>query len=154
MGSFNQRLYYALLMLLMCMAAAAFFMLIFSFDTRQKADAFAREGTVAQGVVLDKSWTYKFNTAYHNLHVRFVDLNGTERKKWVQTHPLVFERVRVGGPVAVTYLRSKPETFFLADDAPTAKGATGFAYGALASGVVAAILVVAVFRVRRRLREA
>src|SRR5262249_43790151 len=123
-------------------------------DTRQKVDAFAREGTVSQGVVLDKNWTYKASTARYNLHVRFVDLNGIEHTKWVQTHPLVYERVRVGGPVAVTYLRSKPETFFLSDDAPTVERATVFIYGAIGCGVITAILIVAVLRVRRRLQTA
>jgi len=153
MGSFKKRLYYALLMFLMCTAAMTFFMLIWSLDTRAKVSAFAQEGMVAQGVVLDKAWSYKASTASHNVQVRFVDLDGIERTSWIQTHPLVYERLAVRGPVRVTYLRSKPQTFYLSDDAPTLGRATGFVYGAIACGVIAAILCVVVFRLRRELRE-
>ena len=55
MGSFKQRLYYAALVFLMCTAALTFFSLIWSLDTRGKVSAFAQEGVVAQGVVLDKA---------------------------------------------------------------------------------------------------
>jgi hypothetical protein len=154
MGSFQKRLYYALLMFLMCIAALTFFLLIWSVDTRAKAAAFAREGTVAQGVVLDKAWSYKASTASHNVQVRFADLDGVERTSWIQTHPLVYERLSVRGPVSVTYLRSKPQTFYLSDDAPTSGRATGFVSGALACGVITLLLLIAVFRVRRQLRMA
>src|SRR5215510_15834210 len=154
MGSFKQRLYYAALMFLMCTAASTFFLLIWSLDTRAKVSAFAREGTVAQGVVLDKLWSYKTSTASYNVQVRFVDLDGIERTSWTQTHPLVFERLSVRGPVRVTYLRSKPQTFYLLDDAPTSGRATGFVYGAIGCGLIAVILSVFVFRLRRQLRNA
>ena len=90
MGSFNKRLYYALLMFLMCIAALTFFLLIWSLDTRAKAAAFAREGTAAQGVVLDKAWSYKASTASHNVQVRVADLDGVERTSWIQAHPLTY----------------------------------------------------------------
>jgi hypothetical protein len=154
MGSFKKRLYYALLMFLMCIAALTFFSLIWSLDTRAKVDAFAREGTVTQGVVLDKSWTYKASTASHNVQVRFVDLNGVDRTSWTTTLPLIYERLSVGRPVKVTYLRSKPQTFYLSDDAPTLDRATGFVYGAIGCGVITVILSVFVFRLRRQLRKA
>ena len=153
MGSFKKRLYYALLMFLMCTAALTFFLLIWSLDTRAKVSAFAREGVVAQGVVLDKAWSYKASTASHNVQVRFVDLDGIERTTWTQTHPLVYERLSARGPVRVTYLRSKPQTFYLSDDAPTLGRATGFVYGAIGCGVISLILSVVVFRLRRELRE-
>jgi len=154
MGDFNKRLYYALLMFLMCMAPLTLFSAIWSLDTRAKAAAFAREGTVAQGVVLDKTWSYKASTASHHVQVRFADLDGIERTTWTQTHPLVYGRLSVRGPVEVTYLRSKPQTFYLSDDAPTASRATGFIYGALACGLVTVVLCAAVFRLRRQLRTA
>ena len=153
MGSFKQRLYYAALMFLMCTAAFTFFLLIWSLDTRAKVSAFAREGTVAQGVVLDKAWSYKASAASHNVQVRFVDLDGIERMSWIQTHPLTYERLSVRGQVRVTYLRSKPQTFYLSDDAPTLGRATGFVYGAIGCGMIAVILAVVVFRLRRELRE-
>src|SRR5215470_2586363 len=153
MGSFNKRLYYALLMFLMCTAAMTLFLLIWSLDTRAKVSAFAREGMVAEGTVLDKAWSYKASTASHNVQVRFVDLDGVERTSWIQIHPLIYERLSVRGPVRVTYLRSKPQTFYLTDDAPTLPSATGFVYGAIGCGVIAAILCVVVFRLRRELRE-
>src|SRR5262245_22914428 len=96
MGNFNTRLYYALLTFLMCIAALTFFSLIWSLDTRAKVDAFAREGTVAQGVVLDKAWQYKASTTSYKVRLRFVDLAGVEHASWAQTHPLVYERLRVG----------------------------------------------------------
>ena len=153
MGSFKQRLYYAALMFLMCTAALTFFSLIWSLDTRAKVSAFAREGMVAQGVVLDKAWSYKASTASHNVQVRFVDLDGVERTSWIQPHPMIYERLSVRGPVRVTYLRSKPQTFYLSDDTPTLGRATGFVYGAIGCGVIAVILSVVVFRLRRELRE-
>jgi hypothetical protein len=153
MGSFKKRLYYALLMFLMSAAALAFFLLIWSLDTRAKVSAFAREGMVAQGVVLDKAWSYKAGTANHNVQVRFVDLDGVERTSWIQIHPLIYERLSVRGSVRVTYLRSKPQTFYLSDDAPTLDRATGFVYGAIGCGVIVVILSVVVFRLRRELRE-
>src|SRR5947207_14266734 len=55
MGSFNKRLYYVLLMFLVCTAALTLFLLIWSLDTRSKVSAFAKEGMVTQGVVLDKA---------------------------------------------------------------------------------------------------
>jgi hypothetical protein len=154
MGSFNKRLYYALLMFLMCIAGLTFFLLIFSLDTRAKVSAFAREGTVARGVVLDKAWSYRASTASHNVQVRFVDLDGIERTLWTQTHPLTYERLSARGPVTVTYLRSKPQTFYLSDDAPTLGKATGSVYGAIGCGVMTVMLSVVVFRLRRQLRTA
>jgi hypothetical protein len=153
MGSFNKRLYYALLMFLMCIAPLTFFLLIWSLDTRAKVSAFAEEGTVTQGVVLDKRWSYKASTASYNVQVRFVDSDGVERINWIQTHPLIYERLSVRGPVRVTYLRSKPQTFYLSNDAPTPERATGFVYGAIGCGVMTMILSVIVLRLRRRLRE-
>lgn len=70
MGSFNKRLHYVLLLLLMCSAALTFFLLVFSLDTRAKVSAFAKEGMVTQGVVLDKAWSYKAGTTYHHVQVR------------------------------------------------------------------------------------
>jgi len=154
MGSFKQRLYYALLMFLMCIAALTFFLLIWSLDTRAKVNAFAREGTVTQGVVLDKAWTYKASTASHSVQVRFVALDGVERTNWIKTLPLIYEGLSVGGPVKVTYLRSTPQTFYLSDDAPTSDKATGFVYGAIGCAVTTVILCVVVFRLRRQLRKA
>jgi len=154
MGSFKQRLYYALLMFLMCIAPLTLFLLIWSLDTRAKVSAFASEGTVAQGVVLDKAWSYKASTARHNVQVRFVDGDGIERTSWTETHPLVYDRLSVRGPVRVTYLRSKPQTFYLLDDAPTSARATGFVYGAIGCGLIAMILSVFVFRLRGQLRNA
>ena len=153
MGSFNKRLYYALLMLLMCSAAFAFFALIWSLDTRAKVSAFANEGTVTQGVVLDKAWSYKASTTSYNVQVSFVDLDGVERTNWIRTHPLIYERLSVRGPVTVTYLRSKPQTLYLSNDAPTLEKATGFVYGAIGCGLFALILSVIVLRLRRQLRD-
>src|SRR5262249_32757894 len=154
MDSFKKRLYYALLMFLMCTAAMTLFLLIWSLDTRAKVSAFASEGTVAQGVVLDKNWSYKASTASHNVQVRFVDVDGTERTSWTQTHPLVYERLSVRGPVKVTYLRSKPQTFYLLDDGPTSARATGFVYGAIGCGLITVILSFFLLRLRRQLRSA
>ena len=153
MGSFNKRLYYALLMFVMCSAALTFFLLIWSLDTRAKVSAFAKEGTVVQGVVLDKASSYKASTTYYSVKVRFVDLDGVERTSWTQIHPLTYERLSVRGPVTVTYLRSKPQTFYLSDDAPTPGKATVFLYGAIGCGAITLILSVFVFRLRRQLRE-
>ena len=153
MGSFNKRLYYALLMFLMCSAALTFFLLIWSLDTHAKVSAFAKEGMVTQGVVLDKAWSYKAGTGNYNVQVRFVDVDGVERTTWIQTHPLIYERLSVRGPVTVTYLRSKPQTFYLSNDAPTLERATGFVYGAIGCGVIVVILFVLVLRLRRQLRE-
>ena len=99
MGSFNKRLHYVLLLLLMCSAALTFFLLVFSLDTRAKVSAFAKEGMVTQGVVLDKAWSYKAGATYHHVQVRFVGPDGVERTDWTQTHPLVYDRLSVGGPV-------------------------------------------------------
>jgi hypothetical protein len=153
MGSFQNRLYYALLTFLMCIAASTFFLLIWSLDTRAKISAFAKEGTVTQGVVLDKAWSYKASTASYNVQVRFADLEGVERTNWIRTHPLIYDRLSVSGLVRVTYLRSKPQTFYLSDDAPTLERATGFVYGAIGCGVITVILSIIALRLRRQRRE-
>jgi hypothetical protein len=153
MGSFNKRLHYVLILLLVCSAALTFFLLIFSLDTRAKVSPFAKEGMVTQGVVLDKARSYKAGTTYHHVQVRFVDVDGVERTTWTQTHSLVYDRLSVRGPVRVTYLRSKPQTFYLLDDAPTLERATGFVYGAIGCGLIAVILSVIVLLLRRQIRE-
>jgi hypothetical protein len=153
MGSFNQRLHYVLLLLLMLSAASTLFMLIWSVDTRAQVSAFAKEGLVTQGTVLDKTWTYKAGVTYHHVQVRFVDSDGVERTFWTQPHPLVYDRLSIRGPVRVTYLRSKPQTLYLSDDAPTLERATGFVYGAIGCGVIAVILSIIVLRLRRQIRE-
>ena len=153
MDSFNKRLYYALLTFLMCIAASTFFLLIWSLDTRAKVSAYAKEGVVTQGVVLDKAWSYKASTTRYNAQVRFADLDGAEHTSWIQTHPLVYDRLSVRGPVTVTYLRSKPQTFYLSNDAPSLERATGFVYGAIGCGVITIILSVIVLLLRRRRRE-
>lgn len=152
-GQLNQRLHYVLLLLLMLSAALTLFMLIWSLDTRQKVSAFAKEGIVTQGVVLDKAWSYRAGATYHHVQVRFVGPDGVERTDWTQTHPLVYDRLSVRGPVRITYLRSKPQTYYLPDDAPTLEQTTWFAYGAIGCGVLTVILSVIVLRLRRQIRE-
>jgi hypothetical protein len=87
------------------------------------------------------------------VQVHFADLEGVERTNWIRTHPLIYDRLSVSGPVRVTYLRSKPQTFYLSNDAPTLERAKGFVYGAIGCGVIAVILFVVVLRLRRQLRE-
>ncbi len=61
------------------------------------------------------------------MNLRVIDLDGVQHVKWIETHPLAYERVGVGGPITITYLRSKPDTLFVSGDEPSIDKAVNFA---------------------------
>jgi hypothetical protein len=94
-------------------------------QTRDKIAAFAAEGAVAAGRIVGKHIDIVRPTqgAIHVywLDVAFATADGVARKDSAEVANTVFDRTSVGQDVEVTYVRSKPEWFYLPGGAPTAR---------------------------------
>jgi hypothetical protein len=92
---------------------------------RDKIAGLAREPVVAPGMIVGKHVDIvrptKGATQVHWLDVSFPTESGTPLKQSQQVANTVYDRYDVGDPVKVTYVRSKPEWFFVPGTTPTAR---------------------------------
>jgi hypothetical protein len=64
--------------------------------------------------------------------------DGSTRNQSTQIANSIFDRYRVGGPVKVTYARSKPEWFYVPGEEPTGRN-VGMSVGMKKYGAIAGI---------------
>jgi hypothetical protein len=115
-------------------------------ETRAKLAAFASDGAVVTGAVTRKDIHIvgKARTWVHWLDVSFTSADGVARSLSANVANTIYDRYAVGSPVQVTYVKSRPEWFYVPGGEPTSRDAAIFD-GMLLYGVLAAILCAAAF---------
>jgi len=113
---------------------------------RQKIAAFVSEPVVVTGTITSKRIDSVRPTAggiwVYWLDVAFRTEDRSTRNQSTQVANSIFDRLQVGGPVKVTYVRSKPEWFYVPGDEPTERSVSMSVgmqkYGTIA-GIVSAL---------------
>ena len=110
-------------------------------ETRAKLAAFASEGAVVTGAVTDKRINVvgKARAWVHWLDVTFTSADGIPRTLSANVANSIYDRYAIGSPVKVTYVRSKPEWFYVPGGEPTQRDA-GIFDGMLQYGAGATVL--------------
>jgi hypothetical protein len=125
-------------------------------EVRQKMASFASEGVTVTGSITDKRIvrTTKSGIWVYWLDLTFKTENGSTRNQSAEVANSIFDKYQVGSPVRVTYVRSKPDWFYVPGGEPTERDAGIMAgmhkYGAIASLVSVVALVVLFFVSRGR----
>jgi hypothetical protein len=123
-------------------------------EIRQKMTAFASDGVMVAGTITDKRIvrTTKSGIWVHWLDLTFKTEDGSTRNQSTQVANTIYDGYRVGGPVQVTYVRSKPDWFYVPGGEPTERDAGIMSemhkYGAMAAVLSALGLVVLFFKSR------
>jgi hypothetical protein len=110
-------------------------------ETRAKLAAFASEGVVVTGTVTGKNINVvgKAKTWVHWLDVTFATADGVTHSHSANVANTIYDRYAAGNPVQITYVRSRPEWFYVPGGEPTQRDAAIFD-GMLLYGALAAIL--------------
>lgn len=133
-----------------------------SFEAQRKTAAFASDSRSVSGVVsnkyiLDLSQERTYWIYVHSVHrtqsnmfdVSFQTEDGRFHSGSTEVTDAVYELAQVGDPIKVTYVRSRPDWFYVADDAPTDQDATVFVamfrYAGVASLLILILLGMFVF---------
>jgi hypothetical protein len=83
-------------------------------QVRADAVAFAREGVETTGTVLDKTSEFVRNSQRYTVYFAYQGPNGvTLQDSEVLPGSTSYDGYRIGGPITLTYLRSRPEYFYL-----------------------------------------
>jgi hypothetical protein len=143
----------AKILILASLLALALFAAVFGYTsaqaTRQKIAAFAADSAVATGVVTNWEISNVARSPEYWLNVTFHAQDGTARKVSANVQKPLFDSLKIGSSVPVTYVRSRPEWFYVADEVPTDRQAVAldwlFRLGALASVLSALGLFVRLF---------
>jgi hypothetical protein len=96
----------------------------------------AAEGVTTQGRVVDKVDGWNRNSAYYDFVVEYSTPDQARHRKTISTDATEYNSTRIGSSVAVRYVRSKPDTFYMVGREPTQaefKIMRYFFYGGLAS---------------------
>ena len=93
--------------------------------TRQKIAAFSADPGFATGIVTNWEITNVARSPEYWLDVTFHAQDGTARNVSANVQKSLFDSVRIGSSVPVTYVRSRPEWFYVADELPTDRQAVG-----------------------------
>jgi len=96
----------------------------------------AAEGVTTQGSVVSKVDGWNRNSAYYDFVVEYSTPDQARHRKTISTDAAEYNSTRVGSSVAVRYVRSKPDTFYMVGREPTQaefKVMRYFLYGGLAS---------------------
>src|SRR5215469_6154657 len=105
--------------------------LIASYGAEREMNAFASDSGTVSGVVSDKyirdtsrnvaNWLNVHSVARkeeHVLDVRFQTEDGKFHSVSADVSDAIYDLSRIGNPIKVTYVRSRPEWFYVADEAP------------------------------------
>jgi hypothetical protein len=105
--------------------------------TRQKIAAFASDSAATTGIVTNWQITNVARSPEYWLDVNFKTRDGSTHQVSERVQKPVFDSYNIGSSVPVTYVRSRPEWFYVADEVPTDRQATAldwlFRVGAVAS---------------------
>ncbi len=147
--SMNAQIGLVLAIVLLFSIIASFVGFMAANEVRQKMAAFASDPVVVTGTVTQKRIDSVRPTAggiwVYWLDLAFKTQDGATRRELTQVVNSIFDKYEVGDPVQVTYVRTKPEWFYVPGGAPTARDAGIMAgmqkYGAIAGLMSAAGLV-------------
>src|SRR5262245_36304333 len=91
-------------------------------EIRQKMAAFASDAVRVTGTIVDKRIVTvrptKGGTWVHWLDLTFKTEDGSTRKQSAQVANSIYDRYKVGSPVQVTYVRSRPDWFYVPGGEP------------------------------------
>ena len=133
-----------------------------SYDGRRRLAAFAEEGQTATATITNKHiedisrnqvyWLYVHNVTRNQIYVldvSFRSKDGKFRYQSANVEPTTYSLFDVGSTIKLTYVRSNPELFYVANEAPTDQDSTVFAsmfhYGTLGSLTLLIFLAAYVF---------
>ena len=133
-----------------------------SYGERRKMNAFASDSHSVSGTVTNKYirtvsqdqvfWLYVHNVSQKQenwLDVSFQSQDGRFHYESAGVANTIYGGLQVGDPIKVTYVRSNPDWFYLANDVPTDTDVAIFVdifqYGAIGSLLILAVLAVSVF---------
>lgn len=109
-------------------------------QTREKIADFAADGATTTGKITDKYIHVVKGTWVYWLDVSFVSQDGRTNNHSEEVANSIYDAVNVGETVRITYVKSKPEWFYVAGDAPTERDVEiaedMFQYGLVASLVL------------------
>ena len=148
-----------LLVFSLLLAIAGF---VASYSERRKMDAFVSDGHSVNGTVTNKYnrtvnqnqvyWLYVHNVSQKQeswLDVSFQSQDGKFHYESSAVANTISGALQVGSPIKVTYVRSNPDWFYLANDVPTDGDVAIFAdmyrYGAIGSLLLLIVLTVSAF---------
>jgi hypothetical protein len=122
------------------------FSLIFAFvggkafdQEREQMAGLAADGAVVTGKITDKYIHTVAKTWVYWLDIEFKTQSGAMQKGSKNVANTIYDSLKVGGPVQVTYVKSRPEWFFIPGTEPTERS-IGQSDGMSRFGVIAAIL--------------
>jgi len=139
--SITQQIVLTLAVLLFFSLAVTFAGYMATGQTREKMTGFASDGAVASGVITKKyiNTVGPGKTMVHWLDLTYTTADGASRAESVNVANTIHDRYIVGSPVQVTYVKSKPEYFYIPGTQPTERDVgisnVMFKYGAIASAV-------------------
>ena len=109
-------------------------------QTREKIADFAADGATANGTITDKYIHVVKGTWVYWLDVSFKMKDGRTHRGSEEVVDTIYDRFKVGQRVPVTYVRSKPEWFYVPGDAPTARD-VATAQGMFQYGLIVSLLL-------------
>ena len=141
------------ILILASVLAISLFAAVFGYrsgnETRQKMADFATNSASATGVVTNWQITNVSRSPDYWLDITFHTQDGAAHNVSANVQKPLFDSLKIGSAVPVTYVRSRPEWFYVADEAPTDRQAGGldwlFRIGAAASFLAATGLFVQLF---------
>jgi hypothetical protein len=120
-----------------------------SYGERRRMDAFASDSHSVNGTVTNKYIRTVSQNQEYWLDVSFQSQDGGFHYESSSVANTIYGGAEVGSPVKVTYVRSNPDWFYLANDVPTDTDVAIFAdmyrYGAIGTLLLLIILAVQVF---------
>jgi hypothetical protein len=133
----------------LCLGVMAFFCVALaiggymgSHQTSAKMEAFASDGATAKGTITRKYIHSVARTWVYWLDVRFKSQDGAVHNLSANVANTIFDSLDEGGPVEVTYVRSNPQWFYVAGDAPTERD-VGISNTMFQVGIYAGLLCLA-----------
>jgi hypothetical protein len=81
----------------------------------------AADGAVATGAIVDKQDGWSRNAAYYDFVVEYTAPDQSRHRKTIATDQSEYDAMRIGGPVDVRFVRSKPDTSWSAESPRTPK---------------------------------
>jgi hypothetical protein len=146
----------ALLIFFLLVAIAGF---VASNDSRRKIAAFAADSQTVMGTVTNRYTQVSASNVFsyvevdrNEVHLVDVSFQSEDGRFHYDSTPVagrLYDGLRVGNPIRVTYVRSNPDLFYVADELPTDRDASVFVamfeYGTLAFLLLLIVLAAYVF---------
>jgi len=130
-----------------CLGALLFFGIVLTIagfaasnQTRQKMAAFTGDGATVTGTITNKYIHSVSRNWVYWLDVTFKGQDGKYHYQSVNVANTIYDGLEIGGPVRVTYVRSRPDWFYVADDAPSDRD-VALSEGMFRYGIVASLLL-------------